>query len=236
MTSITVVIPVGPYEGNKRWLIDAVASVEDQVKTPYEILFINDGAWSRDEVPPWTNISHRVYTPPWRLGVGHAFNFGVGLSHTECVFMMGSDDLIHRNCLMECARSYEQSGGRDGYYWVPVQYMDDGHIQREPCNAAMVTKRFWNMTGGFPIEATTGCDAALLSICIAHNLPRFQVSYDPLYYYRSHDDTDTRKHGSWWQTVIDVRNHVTREWKPPGKYITNYGSLVSAEHDWLANI
>lgn len=216
MVPITVVIPVGPYPGNIQWLGEAVRSVQNQTYPQglIEILFINDGAWAHNESPDVSAL-HSMYTPPWRLGVGHAFNFGVALAPTECVFMMGSDDILDPDCLELCAHAYETIG-RDAYYWVPVQYIDSGQVQFEVCNAAMVTKGFWRKSGGFPIEATTAPDAALNSIMMTHpELERIRVGDRPLYYYRSHDDTDTRKHGEWWQTVIDIRNHVTREWVRP---------------------
>lgn len=218
--SISVVLPIGPYKGNVEWLGEAVESINKQTMLPEQVVCILDGCDLMEPIDRLFDygigLRFRTWRPPWRVGVGHAFNFGVALAPTECVFMMGSDDVLHHECLERCWNRYISTGRVDGYYWVPVQYMSDGHVQHEVCNAAMVTKRFWRMTGGFPIEATTAPDAALNSIMMIHpELPRFKVGDGPLYYYRNHDDTDTRKHGEWWQTVIDIRNHVTREWGAP---------------------
>jgi len=224
VSPISVVIPVGPSQANRRWLLEAQESLERQTLIPDEIVFINDGRASTQEkdycrpsfILENTMIHH--YTPPWKLGVAHAFNFGVALARNECVFMLGSDDTLEPECLERCVEAYEGSGSRDAYYWVPVKYMHDGSIQHVPCGAAMVTKGLWQMTGGFPTEAAVGAsDAALLSIMMVHMPDRIvQVGSKPLYNYRSHPESDTSlKMPHWHQIIVDTRNVLTSEWKAP---------------------
>lgn len=221
--NVTVVLPVGPESYHSQWLYEALESVRKQTLLPVEVLLVNDSPYRsllRDFPFPVN-----VYRPPWRLGVAHAFNAGVALAPTECVFMMGADDTIEPECLERCYGAYMahvREGEQDiaGYFSVSVRYMDTGEIQTLPCHAAMVTKSLWHLTGGLPTEAATGAsDAALLSIMIG-NYPNagriFKVAEGvPLYNYRRHDASDTASKGPWQGVILETRNLVTAEWKSP---------------------
>lgn len=218
---ISVVIPVGPHEANKRWLDEALESVKQQTYNGIvQIILIDDGANLNDYVQ-LGNISIWTYKPPMRLGISHAFNAGVALATFNCVFMLGSDDTLEPTCLERVMQSYNKRAKADGYYSVPIKYMDTSEIQTAPCNAAMVTKEFWRMTGGFPIESAIGAgDSILLSICLAHKLPVYWVGEDtdapetPLYNYRRHEDIHTYKLTKWWHVVSEIRDICTRDWVP----------------------
>lgn len=214
---ISVVIPVGPSEANKRWLDEAIESCRTQTYTPDELLLIDDGAGLKD-----TDLSGWVKTikMPWRTGISHAFNYGIMLAAHELVFMLGSDDTLEPTCLERCVQAYEALHGKDAYYAVTVKYMDTGEIQSAPCNAAMVTKGFMHISGGFPIESSVGCgDSMLLSICLAHSLPVYQVGYVlgedpelPLYNYRRHNGTWTAGLAQRQEIIHLTRDAVTRDW------------------------
>lgn len=226
---ISVIIPVGPYEANKRWLLECIHSIEMQTMQPHDIIIINDGAieyknWT-DSYPIDKSSSmweyYTAYNFPMRLGISHAFNAGVALAETECVFMLGSDDTLEPTCLERCWEAYNKTNQADGYYSVPIKYMDTGEIQTAPCNAAMVTRNFWKMTGGFPIESAIGMgDSIFLSICIAHKLPVYWVGAltndeeTPLYNYRRHLDIHTYKIGKYFGILDELRNILTRDWIP----------------------
>lgn len=249
MTSgISVTIPVGPYEANKRWLREALDSVAAQTLQPTDVVLIDDGAdlqfidWLEPydgEYSQWSvgfatylkspRINISIYKLPWRTGISHAFNYGVMLAQTECVFMLGSDDTLEPTCLESCIAAYELNDRRDAYYSVPIKYMDTGELQTIPCNAAMVTKGFWRLTGGFPIESAIGAgDAALLSILMAHDLPIKQQSErytqwvghllgkddTHLYNYRRHPDIHTYKLSPYWTLINEMRNILTASWDP----------------------
>lgn len=221
---MTVVLPVGPEPHHEQWLGEALMSIANQTTLPTEVLIVNDH-------PTRQLMLHSIvypiteYRPPWRLGVAHAFNAGVALAPTECVFMMGADDTLEPDCLQECYNEWMQRKGEfdsvPGYFAVSIKYMDTGEVQTLPCHAAMVTKSLWRVTGGLPTEAASGAsDAALLSIMIG-NYPKAGRIYKvkegtPLYNYRRHDNTDTAARGGAWQGVIvDTRNIVTEQWQPP---------------------
>lgn len=238
-------IPVGPSQANKQWLDECINSAI--AANADEILLMDDGAqlekWNRDklivhemrlsrtdnwfpasyqtELVLWNTLS--VYKLPWRTGISHAFNYGVALARNECVFLLGSDDTLEPNCLERCWEAYEKTGRKDGYYSVPVRYMSTGELQTIPCNAAMVTKGFWKMTGGFPIETAIGRgDNALLSICMNRpELPVYWVGHitghddEPLYNYREHPGQWTPYASSYAEELISIINKLTANWQPP---------------------
>lgn len=217
LPNISVVIPVGPYPANKRWLKECIQSVVDQTIYPeLQILIVEDGA---KIVPEDIDIECVIdhYIMPWRTGISHAFNYGVMYSQYDLAFMLGSDDTLEPTCLEQCYDSYLKRDKADGYYSVPIRYMDTEEVQTAPCNAAMVTKGFWRMSGGFPIETSLGIgDSTLLSICIKHKLPVYWVGEDtaapetPLYNYRRHPDIHTYKIN--WGIAAPLRSHLTEAW------------------------
>lgn len=217
---ITVVIPVGPLPEHKQWLVQALESVALQTYPPDQILLIDDMAGLPPNIAYPSMIPIDIWRSPWRLGVGHAFNFGVALSTNDLVFMMGADDLLHPQCLEQCVKAYQDDDGDQslGYYWVGVQYLATGVGQQLPCNAAMVSKQLWRRSGGFPVESVTAPDAAFVSMSMVHPQVARMVAVNkdiPLYYYRDHPHTDTHLHGPWYEVIIKTRDLLTRNWQSP---------------------
>lgn len=244
---ISVVIPVGPYESNKKWLRECLDSVTKQT-IQAEIILIDDGAellsldWlglSMPEYPDmrmqcsylWreiedANINGGCYYQdilycrlPWRTGISHAFNYGISVASNELVVMLGSDDTLEPTCLERCVQAYNRVGNQSAYYALPIRYMDTREIQTAPCNAAMITKTFFKMIGGFPIESAVGMgDSALLSICIRHRLPVYWVGKiigneeTPLYNYRRHPDIHTYKLTKFMNAIFEIRDILTKDW------------------------
>lgn len=250
MENITVAIPVGPHECYRQWLSECLASVVKQtIPSHIDILLIDDKAnISGDEfiklIYDTANLcgynkpedigedtadlseSNSAYDryihmwkTPWNVGVADAFNFGVALSETNLVFMLGSDDVLMPTCLEECVKEYEKKK-IEGWYSVTLKYMTSGQKQWIPCNAAMVTKKLWENTGGFPPSAGVGgCDALLLSILMTHMPERIIMvkQHTPLYLAREHEHQDTKKNMSFFAQsgIIEIiRNLETQRWKP----------------------
>lgn len=233
---ISVVIPVGPYEANKRWLPQAVESALLQSLKPVEILLIDDQAsltpgdlglelhrevvnnegfiaW-RDE-----SLPIKAWRTPWLSGVAHAFNFGVALAKSELVFMLGSDDYLDLRCLERCVRAWETNQKEDAYYWVGVHYLDEREEKDQflPCGAAMVTKGFWKWSGGFPTQSASGASDAALISCLWGNYPKKLVPVHlstPLYSYRSHEGSDSSRASPWQGVILATRDILTSNFKP----------------------
>lgn len=219
---ITVVVPVGPHPGNKRYLPECLNSIINQTAEVQEVLIINDQAnlVETEVIPGILLAKTRIWPTPWLSGVAHAFNFGVALAAHELVFMLGSDDRLEPWCIADCRRAYE-STKRDNlvYYAVDVAY-SDGRSQSLPCHAAMVTKSLFRLNGGFPVESAVGApDTMLLSIMLG-NSPRAGrihrvVSTQPPYWYRVHDETDTARRGAKYAGVMrSIRDILTKTWEP----------------------
>jgi len=241
MTGITVAIPVGPRSTDQQWLGECLQSVHAQTRKADEILLVDDmaglsldgafplsdGSWKVESGPL---APCRIWRTPWRSGVAAVMNFGVALAKNNLVLMLCADDLLHPECLGYCLNAYDNYDPniRDKtFFFLGVQYLD-GRVndqQFEPCGAAMVTKKFWKICGGFPPEGALGApDAALLSILIGNPGIGNMVGVcrgKLLYYCRPHNDSDTAAKGPNWQgAIMSTRNYLTQEWKPPewGRY------------------
>lgn len=210
---ISVVIPVGPYPANVKWLDEAIASVSDQLEYGDELLLVDDYAHLK-------GYSHlRTIKNCWRLGLVASFNIGVMSAINERVIMLGSDDKLLPGALQACKDTWNKYGNFKAYYYMKVMY-DNGEQQDLPCHAAMVTKELWRHNGGFPPETAIGApDAALISIMLgaqgaAGKLIKVE-SNGPLYWVRRHADQDTAYRGPYQGAIIDIRNILTRDWVQP---------------------
>src|SRR5574337_184899 len=163
MLDITVVVPVGPQTAYRQFLLECLDSIYAQAEPPREIIIINDMA----DLKPSETPGCTVYKNDWLLGCADSWNRGVALSKTDAVFLMGSDDKLLPGCLIECWKVYQEQQNRPAWYNVTCQ-IQDGSIQWLPNNAAMITKKLWNLTGGFPPSSFAAPDALLLSIMMVH--------------------------------------------------------------------
>ena len=219
MAKVTVLIPLSPFEANRRWLDACLESVRQQTHPPDEILLIDDMAGVE------AIEGARIWRAPWRLGVAHAFNCGVALARNDLVFMACDDDLLEPECLEECLKAWEENDRRDAYYHITLRYMDTDPevLQDLPAHQALVTKGLWRLTGGFPVEASSGApDCAFVSILLQHFPERLVpvAKGRPLYNYRQHDATDTASRAPWQGVILETRHLLTQGWQAPrwGRY------------------
>ncbi len=219
---VTVVIPVGPFEANQRWLEEAIESVEKQTYPVDQLLIVDDMAGLPRPHPWGDKVRTNVWASPWRLGVASAFNFGIAMADNELVFMLGSDDWLEPQCIEACVRTYRTvKDPGSTFFFVGVKY-DDGReddTQFTPCGAAMVTQSLWKQCGGFPLETASGAsDAALVSIMIKNPGAGTYIGVNrsrPLYNYRVHDGTDTAQRQPWQGVILKTRDILTATWKKP---------------------
>ena len=225
---ISVVVPIGPNPVYRNYLFECLDSIAAQTFKPSEVMIVDDQAHLSDKertAIEWTltpkGISVNYYETPWLSGVAHAFNFGVALAQNELVFMLGSDDILRPWCLQDCSDAFNRFNDPVGYYYEDIQYSDTGETQSLACHAAMVTKKLWCLSGGFPVESALGApDTMLVSIMLgakgnAGNLRRVESSQPP-YLYRRHDQTDTLSRGNKYHSeMFTLRNKLTANWKQP---------------------
>lgn len=158
------------------------------------------------------------FKTPWNVGVADAFNFGVGLSTSNLVFMLGSDDKLMPTCLEEVVKEYDKQQ-IEGWYNVTL-VTSTGEESWIPNNAAATTRKLWKWVGGFPPSAgVAACDAVVLSILMKHAPERIvQVKQGtPLYWGRVHEHQDTRHNMAYFATsgIVEViRNLETQRWEP----------------------
>ena len=224
MVDVSVTIPVGPYPHHKEHLEQAIESVEKQTHRVKQLLIIDDMA----DLPyphPWgEHINVNLWKSPWRLGIAHAFNFGVMLAQTECVFMLGSDDWLEPTCIEECVAAYEkQEDPGNAYYHVSLRLTDRPETARYFSNAAMVTKTLWGRCGGFPIEASLGAGDYLLSgILVTQDfgIVRVGTVENPLYNFRIHKNQTEggRPFGQDHIKFSEMQKVLNDRWSSPEKW------------------
>ena len=216
---ISVCIPVGPYAWYKHFLGECLESVAAQTLPPNDVILIDDMAnievadlapllQPTDEVVQDEAAKFalrvvregrdvvRVWQAPWRLGIPGCANMGVALGQTDLVFQLSCDDWLEPTCLESCAAAWERNNRQDGYYWVVAHYFGDqeGYFTT-PCSFAMVTKGFWQRTGGFPVEAVLAGDFMFMQVCGQYDFTDgiVPVADEPLYHMRIHPDTATHQ-------------------------------------------
>lgn len=161
------------------------------------------------------------FKTPWNVGVADAFNFGVGLSTSNLVFMLGSDDKLMPTCLEEVVKEYEKQAQKDAWYNVS-SILTNGDIITTQNNNAAVTRLLFQELGGFPPSAgLAACDALLLSIMMVHYPDRIIKVKEgvPLVFNREHEHQDTRKNMGYFAAsgiVEVVRDLETKRFVPKG--------------------
>lgn len=218
---LSVIIPIGPFPDDKKYLAECLNSIREQTVKPSHVQFVFDATYV-DYSFLRQNLGTAKFDTisfPWRVGCADAWNLGVASSNQPLNLLMGADDWLEPTCIEKCREAYERVRDDLGYYHMDVKY-STGEVQDQPCNAAMVTRKLWDHTGGFAPESGLGApDALFISIMLgnkgrAGNLHR--VVGGPLYNVRVHDGQDTRRTGKYHQSIIDVRNVATATWEPAG--------------------
>lgn len=235
--NVDVIVPVGPFENDKKWLDKCVMSLTTQTHKPTCIVFVDDQA-HLEESSAFVRMVHslrtqqqmyRVIRNSWRLGCADSWNIGIAESPSAFAFMMGADDWLEPTCLEALVAEYRRIHDDRGYYYPTLQYhleagavppYNDGTlIEDKACNAAMVSKGWWKSVGGYPPEAGLGApDAIVVSLMFAYggkvgNL-RPVAKGTPLYNVRVHAGRDTSRQGRFHTEVVSVRDKLTADWKP----------------------
>lgn len=226
VTTIAVVVPVGPRGYHAQWLDECMASIMEQTRLPDQIVVVDDmQGLDPDVIPAGLLPITAIYRPPWLLGVGSAFNHGCAVAFQEgahLALMLGGDDRLGPGLLAALEATYSREGHRDGYYWHDTHYQD-GKAQRLPCNNATMTKGFMDETGGLPVEAAAGgMDAALISAMLVHR-PNYliHVDGDGAYVWSRQHATQERERLRMYDGVNGgVRNIITANYAPTqwGRY------------------
>lgn len=227
MTRVGVVIPVGPEQHHGTWLLEALQSLTMQTRAADYLVLVDDMHGLKYPTCPANVRAFELYRPPWRLGVGHAFNHGVAralhLGGCDLVLMMGADDKLEPLVVERAATAYDHYERKDGYYWYDVVY-EDGSEQSLPCNNAAVTAGFMRETGGLPVDASSGAmDAALISALMVHRpelLLHVPGDGGGRFWSRQHPGQETARMNRYAAANVVIRDVFTQHFAPPqwGRY------------------
>jgi glycosyltransferase involved in cell wall biosynthesis len=220
---ITVVIPVGPRAEDCAFLAECLDSVARQTAPPGGGVLLVDDMHNIGSHPTCKITAAVVYNH-WNLGVAASFNTGVGVAETEHVALLGADDWLEPTAL-ECAqRAIERHPYEQAYYYWHVRYNDDrpNPDQGLACGAAVVTKKLWAATGGFPVEAAVGrSDTMLVGLLMNHPEVGTLVEIDdgaagrPVVNVRIHAGQHTASRGPWIQALEATAQAYWTTWERP---------------------
>lgn len=239
---VTVLIPVGPQKEYLQWLPEAVESVLQQTILPEEVLLLSDGAdisleFIRGIVSKYAHaiemfsdrftlcpkdsnrmILFKLWKAPWNIGFSQLFNCGVGLSNSNLIVYLTSDDKLMPTCIEDCLNTWNENNQKDAWYACSYQ-LENGDAYSIPNNAAMVTKNLWKWMKGFPPAAFAGPDALLLSCLMVHAPDRIikVAEGKPNYWLREHPAQETKRQFAFYAAsgIMEViRNMETQRFTP----------------------
>lgn len=209
---ISVVIPVGPSPHHREWLNECLDSLKAQTRQPDKVILVHDGC---DTVDLPEGLTYKLVWNEMRLGMVASFNRGVAMAQ-ELAITLGSDDTLLPHALQDAETAWKRHQKVNAYYYFDVQY-SDGKTQSIACHAAMVHSGWYKSIGGLPPESAVGApDTMLISMIMAKRIDAELInirSKTPPYWYRMHDNTDTRHRGDQrLQTAITlVRDYLTEQ-------------------------
>ena len=152
---IAVLVLVGPWPSNSRWLGDTVQSIADQTRQADEVIIIDDGA--QLSVPQMTKYGEvlREKNPqsqlirlatPWVIGPG-MLNWAIANSPCNWFFYCDSDDKMMPHCL-EYAEARVRTFGIPCLIRVPIVLSTDVN---DPVSGGQCIfhKKIWARVGGY---------------------------------------------------------------------------------------
>lgn len=220
-TPITVVIPVGPRAEDCAYFDECFDSVMAQTSASHTILVVDDMHTGGGHDCAVVRCGHgSYYRTPWVMGVAHAFNIGVSMAPTEHVLLLGADDRLEPDAIACAQRTIAEHQVESAYYFFGVRYSDGRPDQTVPCGAAVVTKKLWEYSGGFPIEAAVGrSDVMLIGLLSGHpevgSIIPIEDNGTPPYWYRSHEASHTASRGPWIAALETTADAYWRTWEAP---------------------
>ena len=184
-TKISVIIPV---YNTSNYLRDAFNSILTQSLHDIEIIAINDGSTdnSLDVLRELQKIDSRIkiFTQE-NLGVSIARNKGIELATGKYIYFFDSDDILSRNCLLDCYKRAENTDcdficfNADSFY----DGISEINKTNDAYNKANILKSNKNYKGYYAWDLLRHHDKASPSVCLCfirkNYLNSIQLSFFP---------------------------------------------------------
>jgi len=214
---ITVSIPVGPYEHNRKWLGECMNSIYPQLRENDTIVLVYEPPNDSDAI-----LASRVLTKiiePCRLGIPAMVNLSVAHAQNNHVLLMNSDDKLLPGAIDAVRAAWDRHRDFHGWYYLNSAFSDGRYIQRAASGVAMVYKPYFLELGGYPPEsAVGGPDWMFLSLMSHQNLIKlYPVSDDTVYHWhRVHPDQESAKRrGDWDEAMSATHEALVKTWRKP---------------------
>lgn len=203
---ISVIMPA--YNSNRKWLEEAIASVQSQIYPHWELCIADDASTDRhvrEMLQDWTRHDTRIRVVH-REKNGHicaASNSALGLASGSWIALLDHDDVLHESALYWVAREIEcepeagliytdedkidLSGGRTQPYWKSDWNRDLFYSHNMICHLGVYRKDIVMAVGGFR-EGLEGAQDYDLALRVIERLEPTQIRHIPrvLYHWRQH--------------------------------------------------
>lgn len=206
-----------------RYVMDTLASVEQQTMTDFECVIVDD--CSTDETPQivtgWTRTDPRFHyrKTPQNLGLAGARNFGVQHATGTYILFLDADDLLAPNALDTLAHALDADPGiHVAYGSLDTMDQDGGNRKRNPWpagqfswhaqiahlnqihGACLMRREVLARSGGYRRRDWRAEDAAFWSRVTSFGFRAAKVTEDTIQIYRMHAGQKSRTEdgdGDW---------------------------------------
>ena len=207
--TVSVIIPCWKQS---QYLSEAVASVQSQTMTDWEVVIVASDPESLRVAKSLAGDKIKVIDAPPK-GLGDARNVGIEASHGHYILPLDADDRLLPEHLervlratdgseLEIVATWIQEFGDATNIWKGAPW--DGLLEQNT-NAccALFTRRLWDVTGGYDVCLLGIEDWDFWIRCSEHG-PRYTCLSEPLFQYRVHSESMMR----WDAKNNALRYHV----------------------------
>lgn len=163
MTTIGVVIPVGPMRIFTELLVPTLRALRAQTHLPAHVVIVDDMAGIAERAPSVPGLVELladdhvfVHRTPWQLGAAASLNVGIALSEADVAVLVAPGDLLQPGAV----RALELAEGDGGSWWwfsaKPLRGFRDAEVRMATLEGpewtpAAVRRDLWKFHGGFPV-------------------------------------------------------------------------------------
>lgn len=174
---ISLVMTIGPYPHNLRWLDEALESVRAQTLAPDEFIVVCEPDATLE-----IEGARLVRTATPRIGWPQAMNLGISEARNHWVGMLNSDDRLYPGYIRSISNYVEKYGDKPYHIRHNIVCSEGPGTQ----GGMVFHKEVWAAVGGF--ENVFGSDTKFVSKILLSQ--KFRVvnmeEGDPFYWHRRH--------------------------------------------------
>lgn len=199
------------WNPNPHYLADAIDSLLAQTFEDWELVFVDDGS-TRPLLPKMIHAAKQdsriVPISAGHQGRAKALSFALSMCSGQYLGWLDADDMLHPRCLELCAEGIEGAPERPDAVFTGYKEIDPGGHEMEQRyphpwfeggvpvspHLALISRERYEAVLGIDESYECGMDMDLIFRAVQHREDsRFSYVSRPLYYYRRHNDTISRR-------------------------------------------